>query len=425
MRINSIYQPRPQQTALHLRTERFLVDVIHRRFGKTVYAINNGIMRMFGCGRDNARFHYVAPYHKQVKKLAWDYAKQFTANIPGARPNNSELKIDFPQGHRIQLLGADNPDAERGQYSDHVVFDETAQIAPVMWREVFRPMLSDRKGSAHFIGTPKGSFNLFYDLYQQAANLEGWGRVMLNVYQTGVLDPEEVEACRREMMEDDDEAAFEQEYLCSWNASIKGAFYGKRLAAMRSEGRIGRVPHDPTLPVITAWDLGMRDSTAIWFMQICGAEVRAIDYVEYQNTGLPEIIRLISKKPYNYETNIGPHDLKVREFGSGVSRIETALKLGVHFQVAKNIPLMDGIDATRSMLDKMLIDEVKCKQGISALSMYRSEYDEIKRVTSSAPVHDWAEHGASALRYFAVAMSGGNYRRDRGALNYDLLDRMA
>ena len=421
----SNYRPRPPQIALHQRTQRFLVDVLHRRFGKTVYAINKLIQDALCCEYPEPRVYYACPLLKQAKRNAWPYVKLYTQAIPGMRYNNSDLVATFPNGATMELIGADRPDSFRGTYADSFCFDETAQIHPDMWSEVVRPVLADRFGKCHFIGTPKGKFNLFYDMFAQAGELDPakWARCLLTVDDTGIIDPAEVEDMRREMTRDGDEAKFMQEMYCSWSASIKGAYYGKLMHTAEREGRVGRVPHDPSLPVDTAWDLGMRDATAIWFIQRAGQEIRAIDYREYFGTGLPAIINDLRKLPYNYDLFIGPHDLKVRELGSGQSRLETAARLGVKFHVAKNMPVIDGIDAVRNIIPKMWFDEERCRKGISALSMYHSDYDEQARVYSLQPVHDWSEHGASALRYYAIAMKGGSWSKHRQQLNYDMLNR--
>ena len=421
MRVISNYQPRPQQTALHQRTERFQVDVLHRRFGKTVYALNKGLMVGFNCQLPNPRIHYCCPFRNQAKLVAWDYLKLFTENIPGVKYNISELRADFPSGLRFQLMGADRPDVFRGQYSDHFIFDETSQISPRMWTQVVRPALSDRKGSAHFIGTPMGKFNLFGDVWDDAATEPDWSRCLMTVKDTGLIDDLELEAARRAMSDED----FQQEFYCSWSAAIRGAYYGKEMATAETEGRIGRVPYDSALPVITSWDLGWSDSTAVWFLQTVAGEVRAIDYEEYEQTSLPEIVKKLREKPYVYDGHIGPHDLRVHELGSGQTRLEIASNLGLHFQVAKNIALMDGIDATRIMIKRMWFDQDKCKHGIEALRMYRSEYKDVERTLKKVPLHDWSSHAADSLRYFAVGMSGGNARSYGGAVNYDMLDRMA
>jgi len=386
--------------------------------GKTVFAINKLHRDVLNVILSSPRAHYFAPTYKMAKSIAWDYLQAYTAYIPGMKYNRTELTANYPWGQRIQLVGSDNPDSFRGQYSDSVVMDEYAIMDPRTWSEVVRPALADRKGKALFIGTPAGR-NGFWELYQKGQQLPGWFATTLTYKDTDIIDHEEVEAMRAEM----EDHEFRQELLCDWQAAVRGAYYGKVLVALEEAGRHGRVPYDSALPVDTAWDLGIADSTAVWFIQATrGGEVRLIDYAEFVGDGFPEIINTIRNKPYQYRNHWAPHDIRVRELGSGVSREETARKLGLSFRLSPNIPLMDGISATRTMLERCWIDQVKCKRGMDALRLYRSEYDEKRRIYSARPLHDHTSHAADALRMYAVSerMAGGS----QGALDYSRLDRV-
>lgn len=397
-------QLRAQQIELWNDLERFSVLVLHRRFGKTVLAICKLIDDMQECTHPYPRGHYFAPFRNQAKSIAWQYLQILTQALPGMKFNSTELIAKFPSGATIQLFGADRPDAFRGQYSDSCVLDEVSQFPRRMWGEVIRPALADRKGNALFIGTPFGRHNLFHELFEKAADLPNWYSKMWTAEETGIIDADELVQLKREMSQSE----YEQEMLCRWDAAVKGAYYGRQITDAELDGRIRSVPWDPALPVTTAWDLGMNDSTAIWFLQGLGSEIRAIDYQEFQYTGLPEIVRELRKKPYDYQTHIAPHDIRVCELGTGVSRYETAMKLGLTFQVCKNIKVMDGIDAVRNMIPKMWFDESNCQLGLDALRMYRTEYDEKRGIHSLKPLHDWASNGADSLRYFAVGSLGGN-----------------
>lgn len=387
--------------------------------GKTVFAINKLHRDVLTCGKSDARGHYFAPTYKMAKSISWDYLKAFTEYVPGMKYNRTELTAQYPWGQRIQLVGSDNPDTFRGQYSDSAVMDEYAMMQPRTWSEVVRPALADRQGRALFIGTPAGR-NAFWQLYERAGALNDWFRCLLTYKDTGLLPAQEIAALKREM----EDYEFKQEMLCDWQAAVRGAYWGEQLSRAEEEGRIGRVPYEKSLPVVTAWDLGIADATAVWFIQSTrGGEVRLIDYEEFTGDGFPEIISKIRSKPYQYQTHWAPHDIKVRELGSGVSREETARKLGIQFRQAPDLPLMDGISATRSMLDRIWIDQEKCHKGLEAIRLYRSEWDDKKRIFSQRPLHDWTSHAADALRMFAVSE-----RRSHGAqkpINYDMLDRMA
>lgn len=420
----SSYRERPVQKWLrqHTTENRFSVLVIHRRAGKTVFAVNKLIRDVLTCRRPNPRAHYFAPFYKMAKTIAWDYLRDYTAHIEGMVYNKTELTANFPGGQRIQLVGADNPDSFRGQYSDSVVMDEFAMMAPRTWSEVVRPALADREGSALFIGTPAGR-NAFWKLYDRAKDIPGWWRCLLTYEHTGLIPDAEIASMRAEM----DDSEFRQEMLCDFQAALRGAYFGKILNQAEAEQRIVPIQYDDTLLVWTAWDLGMADSTAVWFIQVSpGGEIRLIDYEEWQGTGLPEIIADIRKKPYQYDGHIAPHDIKVRELGTGTSRLEVAQKLGLVFQPVRQMPLMDGIDAARNILKKAWIDPRpdKAGPGLECLRLYRSEWDDRKRIYSTRPLHDHTSHAADALRMFAVHGSTSGLGWGRG-LNYDMLDRMA
>ena len=399
------YRPRPLQRVLHNDNTRFKVLVCHRRFGKTVFAINDGMKKLFTCPHPSPRVMYCAPFLKQAKSIVWDYLVHYSKNIPGAKARKIDLCVDYPNGGRFTLAGSDNADSHRGIYLDHVILDEYAQQSPRIFPEIFRPALSDRLGSATFIGTPKGRGNAFYDMYQRGLpdiGLPGWKSYLLTVADTHLIPEAELESARLEMSPEE----FEQEFMCSFDAAIKGAYYGRVIADLQSQGRIGNVPHEPGLPVHTACDLGISDSFAIWFFQFVGREIHVINYKEFGGMGLADVIREMRTLPYNYGDHIAPHDIRVRELGTGVSRLEVASQLGLQYQVCRNIPVMDGIDASRNFLKKCWFDAKGCKYGIESLRNYRSQYDKLKRVESSKPLHDWTSHGADAFRYAAVTWGG-------------------
>lgn len=183
-----------------------------------------------------------------------------------------------------------------------------------------------------------------------------------------------------------------------------GAIYKDELHKMRADGRITSVPVDDILPVFTVWDLGVSDSTVIWFVQIYGKEPRLVDYYEANSEGIEHYIKLIKSKGYDYGGHFAPHDIKVREFTSGKSRLETARAMGIDFTVVTNISIDDGIDATRRLLKQVWIDEKRCARGIECVQNYRREYNDKMQEFKPRPVHDWASHAADALRYVALSI---------------------
>lgn len=393
----SPYEVRPQFLPLHARKTRWFIGVAHRRAGKTVADINELIMGATKCTLNNPRFAYVAPQLNQAKDIAWTYLKEYTAFLK-PKINESELWVELPGGARIRIYGADNPDRLRGIYLDGVVLDEFGDMDPTIWTQVIRPALSDRKGWAAFIGTPKGK-NTFHRIWVEAENDPEWTRLMLKASETGLLDAKELVDAAKMMSEDE----FAQEYECSFEAAIKGAYYAKELNQAEADNRITSVPYDPRLPVHTAWDLGMADSTVIWFTQTIGAETRWIDCVKGEGVGLDWYVRALKERPYNYGRHYLPHDVQVREMGTGKSRKEVLEGLGLRdIEVGKALPVADGIQSLRMLLATSWFDKVKCKEGLEALRMYRREYDDKRQEFRPHPLHDWTSHYADAAREFAT-----------------------
>lgn len=395
------YEPRPLQRQLHasLEDHRFSVAVAHRRFGKTVCAINHLIKHALICRKPRPRFAYIAPTFRQAKQIAFDYLLHYSLPIPGIEKNVAELRMDYPNGGQVRLYGADNPDSLRGIYLDGVVLDEYGLMAANVFSEVLRPALADREGWAFFIGTPNGK-NQFWEVVQQARETPGWFFAEFKASQTGLIPRAELDAARAVMTPDE----YAQEFECSFEASVKGAIYAKELEQARTDGRVTTVPYEPTLPVDTHWDLGVGDSTAIWFSQsLRTGEVRLIDYYEASGEGLPHYAQVLRSKPYSYGAHYAPHDIQVRELASGRSRLEAAQSQGIIFRVTPNISLEDGIHAARMLFPKCWFDQQKCKAGLEALQNYRRDYNSRLDEFKPTPVHDWAEHGASAFRYLAVA----------------------
>lgn len=397
-RVTIPYRPRSIFLPFHNRAERFAAIVAHRRAGKTVAVVNDQIKGCLTAPLPNWRAAYIAPLYKQAKAIAWDYVKEFTAPIPGMSINESELRADFPNGARYRLFGADNYDAMRGLYFDDAALDEPADFPANAWPTVIRPALADRKGRATFIGTPKGK-NEFWEIGEHARKADDWFHALHKASDTGILDADELAAAMTEMGED----RYAQEFECSFEAAILGAYYGREMKAATDEGRVSRVPYDPALPVYTAWDLGIGDSTAIWFAQFAGAEKRLIDYYETSGVGLDHYARVLKEKPYVYGRHILPHDVEVKELGTGKTRLETLKGLGLSdVTIAPKLPVDDGIQAARSFIASAWFDEDKCNRGIEALRQYRRDYDEKGRTFRSRPLHDWTSHGADAFRYLAV-----------------------
>lgn len=405
------YKPREAFKPYHASSSRYSLTVAHRRAGKTVARINRLVKEAAICTKEAPRFGYLAPFYVQAKDIAWNYLKHYSAPIleVGGRINESELSVQFGHnGAQIRLYGAENAERLRGLYFDGMAADEAQDIAPNVLTQIIMPALADRQGWLDLSGTPKGWGNLLGQSYKKAQDDPEWFCQVLKASQTGIIPDDELARLRKAMPENE----YLQEFECSFDAAITGAYYAKELTKAEEEGRIGSVPYDPKLRVNTAWDLGMSDSTAIWFYQQVGREVRAIDFLEAAGHGLDYYARELDKKNYLYGTHYAPHDIQVRELGTGKSRLEIAKGLGISFKVLPALDVQDGIGSARLLIPRMYFDKKKCAIGLDALKQYREKRDE-KRGINLGPLHDWSSHAADAFRYLAMGLTESQPERAR------------
>jgi len=397
------YKPREQQLAIHelMDSKRFGVVVAHRRMGKTVSAINHLIKDAILNQKEAPRYAYIAPTYGQAKRVAWDYLVKYAEPL-GGTSNISELRVDF-WGRRIQLYGSDNPEALRGQYFDGVILDEIGDQNPKIWTDIIRPALADRKGWCLFIGTPKGH-NHFKELRDRARTEDGWGLLEFKASETGVVDETELKAAKNEMGED----KYRQEFECSFDAAVEGSYYGQILNELEEKKHMQEIPREELSRTFTAWDLGMGDSTSIWVAQLVGTEVRLIDYYENHGVGLDHYVKWIRDNNYEKAEHILPHDVRVRELGSGKSRLEMLEEAGLEIKIAPRMGLDDGIQAVRRLLPRCWFNVPKVQIGLNCLRNYRRDYDEKRKIFYERPLHDWSSHGSDSFRYLALGLDEGN-----------------
>lgn len=442
------YSPRQWALPFHATTKRWLALVLHRRIGKSTAVINHHVraaldneweanrLRALMPNAADAdlkhlmrdRFYgHVMPSRVQAKMVVWDMAKYYCASIPKLKPpNESELLIRFPGGSRLQFFGADDPDALRGAGFSGLSFDEYSQQPPNIFSEVLSKALADHLGYAIFAGTIKGKDHL-YRTYDAGKDDPAWFTVWQDIdaslkTETGPT----IEALRRAMADDRalvvnglmTQAEFDQEWFLSPEAAIKGAIYVEELTKLRTEGRITGVPYDPSLPVDTAWDLGM--TMAIWFAQTTPAgEVHIIDYYESDSeSSLPECAVILRHKPYVYGRHWAPHDIMVRDLSSGKTRLEVAHSLGIKFTMVPKVGVEDGIHAVRMLLPRCYFDKQRTAVGLEALLHYRRDFNKRLQEFKPLPLHDFACHGADAFRYLAVGHQTPKVGRERPVARY-------
>jgi hypothetical protein len=397
------YKPREHQLKVHelLEGKRFAVVVAHRRFGKTVAALNHLIREAVLNEKETPRYAYIAPTYGQAKRVAWDYLVKYTTPLGGTN-NISELRVDF-WGRRIQLYGSDNPDSLRGQFFDGVIIDEVGDQNPKIWTDIVRPALTDRKGWCLFIGTPKGH-NHFKELRDRAEKEDGWGLLEFKASETGVVDETELKAAKNEMGED----KYRQEFECSFDAAVEGSYYGQILNELEDKKHMQEIPREELSRTFTAWDLGMGDSTSIWVAQLVGTEVRLLDYYENHGVGLDHYVKWIKDNDYLKAEHILPHDVRVRELGTGKSRMEMLEESGLEVKIAPRMGLDDGIQAVRRLLPRCWFNVPKVQIGLNCLRNYRRDYDEKRKIFYERPLHDWSSHGSDSFRYLALGLDEGH-----------------
>lgn len=400
------YLPRVHQEYLHANLKRWSVLVCHRRFGKTVFALNEKIDKALRNPLKKPQYAYIAPTYAQAKRIAWEMLKEFTKKFPGVETNESDLRVDIPRPYandfaRIWLLSAEKPDNIRGLYLDGNTFDEYSECDPTIWSQVVRPALADRLGWCTFIGTPKGQ-NHFYDTYMRAKESPNSFHAMFKASETGIISTEELADARSQMTQEE----YDQEFECSFSAAMMGAYYGQEMEQAEEKGRICSVPYDKNALVSTFWDLGMDDSLAIWFLQEVGREIHVIDYIENNGESLGWYAEKLRQKGYKYYEHWLPHDVKVRDLSGidGKTRKATLEELGVYpIRVAQKMPPEERIHAGRGLIDKAWFDRKNCGEhpelrynGIGSLKNYQRAWNAKNRTYSTKPLHNWATHGADA-----------------------------
>ena len=409
----------PIADALENKGYKRIIAIMPRRSGKDVVAFNLMIRAAL---RKVGVYFIIYPTYSQGRKILWDSMTnegiRFLDFIPPElveSTNATEMKIRFINGSLIQVVGSDDVDRLVGTNAVGMIFSEYALQDPQAY-QFLRPILVANDGWALFISTPRGK-NSLWEMWNIAkANPESWFAYRLTIEDTKHVPLELIEKERLEGLMSED--LIQQEWWCSFERGVEGAYYVKYLDRMKVSGQIGIVPHEQGFKTHTAWDIGMRDMTSIIFFQSIGQIVRIIDYYENSKQGLEHYAKILEQKPYVYGKHIAPHDIAVKEWGSGMTRIEKAKQLGIKFVTAPAVSIEDGIESARSAFSKIWIDEKMCAQLIRSLENYRQEYDDKKKVYKSIPLHNWASHAADAFRYLCISLP-----KTRDGLSPEELDK--
>lgn len=422
------YTPRSYQLPLWKwfeRGGRRAAVVWHRRAGKDLLAIHLCVVKMM---QEKGLYWHLLPTYNQGRKIVWDgYTYGENADNPTPfldafpkelvrRKNATDMMVELKNGSKYQVVGCDDVNRLVGANPRGCVFSEYSIQDPAAWN-LIRPILSENGGWALFIYTSRGR-NHGYSMLQMANKNPKWFSQVLIAGDNGTKREDGTPVVSDEAIQDEIDAGMpqelvDQEYYCSFETPIVGAFYGSQMEQMRKDGRICNVPWENRLPVHTAWDIGVGDCTAIIFFQVFKMEVRIIDYLEKSGEGLPHFVKLLNEKPYIYGKHYAPFDMEVREWGSGgLPRRRMASELGVKFTVLKRFSQEEGIEMVRATLSRCWIDEDKCDRLIEAMRQFRKEWDEKRQVFKKSHIEDWTYHAADAFKYMASTIKT-RWRREK------------
>lgn len=389
--------------------------VWHRRAGKDSTSINTlAVSSQMRVGT----YWHMLPTLNQARKVVWNgvdgdgrriiyqaFPRELIESV-----NENEMLIRLRNGSFYQVVGSDNYDSLVGTNPLGVVFSEWSIADPRSW-DFVRPILNENDGFATFIYTPRGR-NHAYDMWRNAQGSDRWFTSHQTVETTfrdsglPVISLEDIEQERRDgVMEE----VIQQEYYCSFEGINVGSIYGKHLQKYAPTNQIVfPQPYQPNYLVYTAWDIGRRDATAVWFYQIIGDEIHIIDYTE--GTGLDAsewLEKLRTEFPYQLATPALPHDARAKTFSSKYTTEEVFIKNKIRPYIVKMVPREQGINAVREILPKVFfnIGNPRVKQGLERLEGYQYTYDEKLKVFSKEPLHDHNSHGADAFRMLALSQN--------------------
>lgn len=399
----------------------------HRRAGKDEVCLHwTAISAMTKV----ANYWHCLPEYAQARKAIWEAVNPHTGKkrIDEAFPReirkntrNDEMAIEFVNGSTWRLVGSDRHDSLVGAPPYGIVFSEYALANPAAW-DYMRPMLAENGGWAIFNSTVRGR-NHFFKLAEFAEKSASWFSQSLSADQSGVFSKEQLDSELAEMIAlhgpEEGEARFRQEYFNDPDVALPGAYYASTIS--RIANQITSVPYDPALPVITAWDIGYGDSTAIWFVQQSGGRIHVIDYMEQNGVSIEWYAKRLRELPYAYYEAILPHDADNGHI-NGKSVKDQLQAQGFRCRVLERDRVDHGIQAARSFLQKCWFDEEKTSRGITCLREYHREWDDKLKRFKDQPKHDWTSHAADAFRYLAIGYKdiGDGYSISSGPLRRGL-----
>lgn len=401
---------------------KIIVIIWHRRAGKDVTCWNAAIEHG---SEEPMTIKYLFPTNDMARDNLWESytndGTRFTDFFP--KPlrlrkhnkddglNDSLKRIEYITGGSIRVMSAHRPERARGGNSKLFVLSEFQNMDPKII-DIIMPIIEANGGMLIVNLTANGDSAAKGLVEAWEKDPDVWVQ-HLPVTKTNVFSPEQMERIRRQAVamfisrgqsEEEANAFIDQEYYCSWDSPVVGSYFGAAIRRAEDDGRVRELPYDSQLLVNTYWDLGIDDSMSIWFVQLHNSEIRLIDYYENSGEGLAHYASVLKQKGYNYGTHYAPHDIEVRELTTGISRKDTAAKLGIAFSTVKRpTKKEDGIDAIRSILSRCYFDDRKTDRGRKALKGYRKKWNEKMMKYENEPVHDWTSHGTDAFQTLALS----------------------
>lgn len=394
-------------------------QVAHRRWGKDDLCLH---WTATAAIQRAGNYWHMLPEAAQARKAIWDAVNPHTGirRIDEAFPTairrrtvDQEMKIELVSGSIWQVLGSDNYNSYVGSPPVGCVLSEWALADPQAWAYLM-PILEENGGWAMFITTPRGR-NHAATFFKMAQDSPGWHAEKQPASRTDVFTTEQLARIRQELIAqygaDEGDAKYEQEYECSFDAALPGAYYGKEMNAAENAGRISGVPYSAQHPVFPVFDLGHGDSTAIVFMQVAGREPRVIDYHESSGQSIDFYAKLLRDKPWPIPLVVLPHDAADGRLSTGKSYEAQFRSHGFTVRVLDRTANVNAdINLARQVIGECWFDKDKAARLVECLRSYHREWDAKNKIFRPNPKHDWSSHGADAFRYAAVAYNLGVFR---------------
>jgi len=395
-----------------------------RRAGKDTLSLE---FTCYDSQRTVGNYLHCFPEQAQGRKALWngitgDGSKFIDRAFPRelrASTLDNEMLIKFKNGSTWQLGGSDRHDALIGTNYKGIVFSEYCAASPRAY-QYLRPILAENGGWALFPSTPRGK-NHGFELFETLKADPGSFAEILTVEDTGHMPEAALALERRELSE----SFFNQEYYCSFEHGSEGLFYSVQMNRAVTEGRVCEVPYDESQLTWCAWDIGLSDSTALWWFQVMpGGSIHWIDFHEASGEQLKYYADVIRSKPYTLGSElILPHDAGHQRLGmESVDKQLQALGFGTRVLPVER-SVMPGIEACRVAINRSYFDYEKTRFGRQMLNAYQREHDEKHDVWKVRPLHNYASDAADSFRYAVRAINAGHCARiafapvDYSALN--------